>query len=95
MRVSKRKLAYHYDGLGRIAKRGFHANGEANVETEAPLFQSEYTYASGGYGANSTTARVQSIAQAGQKREYWYDKAGEHHAGMLDGQGHGRWSPQL
>ena len=72
--VSKRKLTYHYDGLGRIAKRGFHANGEANVETEAPLFQSEYTYVSGGYGANSTTARVQSIEQSGQKREYWYDK---------------------
>ncbi|MEA5015627.1 MAG: DNRLRE domain-containing protein [Candidatus Limiplasma sp.] len=73
---SKRKLAYHYDGLGRIAKRNFHANGEADAQTAAPLFQSEYTYATGGYAANSTTAQVQSIRQAGQKREYWYDKNG-------------------
>ena len=75
--VSKRKLAYRYDGLGRIAKRGFHAKtGKQMWKPKRRCSKSEYTYASGGYGANSTTARVQSIEQSGQKREYWYDKQG-------------------
>ena len=74
--VTKRKLTYRYDGLGRTLRRDFYADGDANMETATPLFQSEYAYSKGGYGANSTTTRVRSIAQAGQTREYWYDKLG-------------------
>jgi|GEM_PF-2450209 len=74
--VSKRKLAYRYDGLGRVQRRSFHANGDANAETGTPLLCTEYGYSVGGYGADSTTAQVQSIEQAGRRREYWYDKRG-------------------
>ena len=74
--TSKRKLTYRYDGLGRIVKRDFHANGEANTEIASPLLPTEYSYETGGHGANSTTARVKSIRQGEQKWEYGYDKLG-------------------
>jgi len=70
--TSKRKLTYAYDGLGRVSQRGFYVD----VQNERPMFQSEYTYVTGGYGANSTTSLVQAVEQAGQKHEYWYDKRG-------------------
>ena len=74
--VSKRKLAYRYDGLGRILHRDFHANGDANAETGTPLLRTEYSYNKGGYGADSTTAQVQSVEQADRRCKYWYDKRG-------------------
>ncbi len=74
--VSKRKLAYRYDGLGRILRRDFHANGDANAEMVTPLLRTEYSYNKGGYGADSTTAQVQTLEQAGRRCKYWYDKRG-------------------
>jgi YD repeat-containing protein len=70
--TSKRKLAYAYDALGRMAERSFHAD----AEKAKPAFQSKYKYAKGGYGPHSTTARVKSIRQAGCGHEYWYDALG-------------------
>ncbi len=69
---STRKLTYSYDGLGRLMKRSFHGD----VDSETPLFQSEYAYVTGGYGADSTTALVQAIEQAEGKHAYWYDALG-------------------
>ena len=67
-----RKLTYTYDRLGRVSKRGFHSD----PDSETPTFQSEYTYVPGGHGADSTTALVQAIEQAGDRYEYWYDPVG-------------------
>ena len=67
---STRKLVYTYDELGRIAKRDFFA------ENETPLFESQYTYMLGGYGANSTTPLIRVIEEAGSRHEYWYDIVG-------------------
>ncbi|MEA5015629.1 MAG: RHS repeat-associated core domain-containing protein [Candidatus Limiplasma sp.] len=70
--TSKRKLAYAYDGLGRIVKRSFYTD----PASPGAAFQSEYAYVPGGYGPGSTTALVRSIRQADGTREYVYDSLG-------------------
>ena len=64
--VSKRQLVYRYDRLGRVVGSGFCPNANAaGTASETPLFQTEYGFAMGGYGENSTTSREQSIKTAG------------------------------
>lgn len=53
-----------------------HSPGDRNDETGTPLLRTEYSYNKGGYGADSTTAQVQSIEQADRRCKYWYDKRG-------------------
>ena len=69
------KVGYVYDALGRVATRTV----ESGVATGK--LTSSYSYADGGYGANSTTPLVSKITQstpagAAMNFEYEYDSRG-------------------
>ena len=64
------KVGYTYDNLGRVVTRVAENGSDAGKVT------SSYGYVDGGYGANSTTPLVASIAQKGISFAYTYDSRG-------------------
>ena len=62
------KLAYTYDGIGRVSQRTVTAGNHA--------CPASYTYEAGGYGTGSTTALVKRIVQNGKTMKYTYDDTG-------------------
>lgn len=62
------KVAYSYDDLGRVVARAVTSGDNTQTAT--------YTYVEGGYGANSTTPLVKTIAQPGICFDYAYDNRG-------------------
>ena len=64
------KVGYTYDELGRVATR------VAECGATAGKLTSTYGYVAGGYGTNSATPLVASIAQEGVALSYAYDNRG-------------------
>lgn len=62
------KVAYTYDGLGRIEKRTLTVGGNAR--------ETSYAYIAGGHGDGSTTGLIASISQTGGNFTYTYDDNG-------------------
>lgn len=66
--ASTRKVAYAYDGLGRITTKTVTNGSNAAAST--------YGFIAGGHGSDSTTSLVGSITQPGQTLTYDYDDVG-------------------
>ena len=64
------KVAYTYDGLGRVTTR------TAECGNAAGKLTSTYAYVDGAYGTNNTTSLVKKITQNGISFEYAYDTRG-------------------
>ena len=71
------KVAYTYDGLGRIEKRTITVGGNAR--------EISYTYVAGEQGSGSTTGLIASISQTGGNFTYTYDDNGNITRVMQDG----------
>ena len=69
---------YVYDALGRISSR--------NAVLNNAFYLSSYSYAAGGYGANSTSPLVSSITQSGHNLSYAYDDNGNITSAVYKGQ---------
>ena len=67
-----------YDARGRISSR--------NAVLNNAFYLSSYSYAAGGYGANSTSPLVSSITQNGHNLSYAYDDNGNITSAVYKGQ---------
>ena len=62
------KVAYAYDGIGRISSKTVTVGGRA--------YASSYSYVAGGHGTGSTTSLIASISQPNEAFSYTYDNVG-------------------